>query len=276
MVLCVAAQAQPPILRSELVVERTTLSVDSGEGEAPLETLIVRPPGPGPFPLAVIAHGGTTQQEERAKMTLDSYRRPAEEFARRGYATLFVLRSGYGHSHGMFAEDFGRCAPGRPAALGRFIGRTIHGVIEAGRKLPYVDPARVVVVGHSMGGLGAVSMTGEKDLAAVINFAGGFAYFSPECDPSLVAKAFGAFGAHSRVPALFVYSENDVLFGPSVARSFFDAYRGAGGRGEFVEAPPYANNGHALFRLAASTWRPTVDDFLRKNGLPTWDAIPED
>jgi dienelactone hydrolase len=274
--LCAAAEAQPPVLRSELVVERTTLLVDSGDGEALLETLILRPPGTGPFPLVVIAHGGTTRHEDRAKMTLDSYRGPAEEFARRGYATLFVLRSGYGHSQGMFAEDFGRCAPGRPDALGRFIGRTIRGVIEAGRKLPYVDPARVVVVGHSMGGLGAVSMTGATDLAAVINFAGGFAYFSPECDPALVTKAFGAFGAQSLAPALFVYSENDVLFGPGAAQAFFDAFTGAGGRGEFVKAPPYANNGHALFRLATATWRPTVDDFLRKNGLPTWDSIPED
>ncbi|MFO0997077.1 MAG: dienelactone hydrolase family protein [Alphaproteobacteria bacterium] len=272
----VAAVAAPPVAPSELVVERTLLTVDAGDGAVSLETLILRPPGPGPFPLAVIAHGGTTRPEDRARLSLDTYRAPAEEFARRGYATLFALRSGYGQSKGSFGEFFGRCAPGRPDAIGRTIARAIRGIVEAGRKLPYVDPNRVVVIGHSMGGLGAVSMTDEPDLAAVINFAGGFAYFSPDCDPSLVAKAFGAFGAAGRAPALFVYSENDALFGPAVAKSFFNAYTGAGGRGEFVAAPAYANNGHGLFRLAAQKWRPAVDDFLRKNGLPTWDSPPED
>lgn len=252
------------------------MPVDSGDGVVPLETLILRPPGPGPFPMAVIAHGGTTRHEDRAKLSLETYWAPAEEFARRGYATLFVLRSGYGRSQGPFAEVFGRCAAGRPDAIGRTIARAIRGTIEAGRKLPYVDPAQVLVIGHSMGGLGAVSMTGEPDLSAVINFAGGFAYFSADCDPSLVTKAFGTFGAASRAPTLFVYSENDVLFAPAVARSFFSAYTSAGGQGEFVTAPPYANNGHGLFRLATQKWRPAVDEFLRKNGLPTWDAPPED
>jgi hypothetical protein len=116
-------------------------------------------------------------------------------------------------------------------------------------------------------------------LRAVISFAGGRGSPSPGvvCEDRALIRAFGAFGETARVPTLWVYSENDSYFPPSLARRFHDAFTEAGGRAQLVIAARFGDDGHGLFsRKGTPVWRPLVDDFLRKVGLPTWDAPPPD
>jgi hypothetical protein len=74
------------------------------------------------------------------------------------------------------------------------------------------------------------------------------------------------YGRASRVPSLFIYSENDHFFGPPLARRMYEAFVSAGGRAEFVAAPPSGLDGHGYFARAMDDWSPRVTGFLRRIG----------
>jgi hypothetical protein len=68
------------------------------------------------------------------------------------------------------------------------------------------------------------------------------------------------------VPELWIYSQNDHYFGPTLAHRLFDAFTKAGGQATFVAAPAYGDDGHKYFDDVAS-WKPAVDGFLRQIGF---------
>ena len=273
-----SALGAPPVPRAELVSEALMLAAETGDGPASLETLIVRPPGPGPFPLAVIAHGGTSAVEGRTNMAPQAYRGVAEEFARRGYAVVVSMRAGYGRSTGRFLEILDRCNPGRSEAAARTVAVAIRGTIEAARALPYVDSNRVLVIGQSMGGYGSVALAADPPpgMIGYINFAGGIRYGGIQCETSWVADDFGAFGRTARLPSLWVYAANDSHFPPDLAARFHGAHNGAGARAELRALPAHGADGHAFIRTGIAHWRPHVDSFLKDHGLPNWDRAPSD
>jgi hypothetical protein len=45
-----------------------------------------------------------------------------------------------------------------------------------------------------------------------------------------------------------------------------EAFLAAGGRAEFVEAPPTGLDGHGYFALRSDDWSPRVADFLERVG----------
>lgn len=273
-----SALGAPPIPKADLVAETIMMAAETGDGAASLETLIVRPPGPGPFPLAVIAHGGTSAVEGRTSMTPQAYRGVAEEFARRGYAAVVSMRAGYGKSTGRFLELLDRCNPGRSEMAARTVAAAIRGTIEAARALPYVDPTRVLAIGQSMGGYGSVALSAEPPpgLMGYINFAGGIRYGGVQCETSWVADDFGTFGRTARAPSLWLYSANDSYFPPDLAARFHAAYSGAGGRAELRALPAHGSDGHAFIRTGIAHWRAHVDSFLKAHGFPNWDTAPDD
>ena len=273
-----SALGAPPVPKAELISETLMLVVETGDGPASLETLIVRPPGPGPFPLAIIAHGGTSAVEGRTRMTPQSYRSVAEEFARRGYAAVFALRGGYGKSSGQFIEIVDRCNPGRAELVGRAVAGYIRGTIEAARRLPFADPNRVLVIGQSMGGLGSVALSAEPPagVMAIVNFAGGIRYGGMQCEQSWVADDFGTFGRTARTPSLWIYTENDSYFPPNVANQFHSAYTRAGGIADLRAMPAHGNDGHGFILAGIAHWRSPVDAFLNAKKLPNWDSAPND
>jgi len=67
-------------------------------------------------------------------------------------------------------------------------------------------------------------------LLAVINFAGGLRHKgSCTYEPALIST-FAGFGARSGVPTLWLYAQNDSLFGPSLVTMMHQAYVQAGSR----------------------------------------------
>jgi hypothetical protein len=81
-----------------------------GAGKKGLEAIMVRPSEPGPHPLALVNHGAPRNSNERRKMTPSEMLPEAREFARRGWATVIIMRRGYGDSGGDFAEDAHGCS----------------------------------------------------------------------------------------------------------------------------------------------------------------------
>ena len=79
-------------------------------------------------------------------------------------------------------------------------------------------------------------------------------------------QAAASYGSLSRMPELWIYSQNDQFFGPVIAHQLLDAFNGAGGRATFISAPPYGSDGHAYI-ANFHDWKPEVDQFLRKIGF---------
>ena len=143
-------------------------------GPKGLQALLIRPAGGGRYPLAVINHGSPRDRTERAKMTPASFVRQAEEFAKRGWTTVIVMRRGYGDSAGEYAESTG-CNNADYVTVGRAGAADIRTAIEFLKKRPDVDPERIISVGQSAGGFSSVALTvnAPGGLVAVINIAGG-------------------------------------------------------------------------------------------------------
>ena len=83
-------------------------------GQVSLKATLYRPPGDGPFPLAVVSHGGTTEAAKRRKLPLPHMIALSEWLVARGFAVIVPQRRNYGDDPNPFAEDHGeaKCSMG--------------------------------------------------------------------------------------------------------------------------------------------------------------------
>ncbi|WP_042696217.1 CocE/NonD family hydrolase [Azospirillum sp. B506] len=238
---------------------------------ATLEAMLLRPDGPGPYPVAILSHGTPRDAAERAQMTPLRYLPEAREFARRGWAVVAVMRRGYGGSDGPYSETTGSCNNPDYLRSARQSAEDLRQAIRYVSGQPFADASRILAVGVSAGGLASIALSADPPpgLKAVISFAGGRGSVADNqvCQEDRLIGAFGTMGRTSRVPSLWIYAENDLFFGPDLARRLWQAFTQAGGRAEFIAAPPDGKDGHFFFSAAIAQWTPMVDGFLAKNGL---------
>jgi dienelactone hydrolase len=235
-----------------------------------MRATVLRPPGPGQFPLAVINHGSTQSSVRRARMAMPEYRVASQWFIARGYAVVLPLRPGHGRTGGPYLEDQGRCENPDYLKSGQATADSIQAAIDYMSAAPYARRTGTVVLGHSAGGWGALALASRNpQLRAVINVAGGRggrAGGKPHrnCAPERLVEAAARFGRRARVPSLWLYSENDSYFSPTLAKGMFEAFRGAGAPAAFHLLPPFASDGHRFIRAedARPLWTPLVDAFL--------------
>ncbi len=255
---------------------RQTLRLPLTDQAAPsLEALVIRPEGAGPFPLALMTHGLPRSAAEVPLMRPQTYTSPAIGFAQRGYAAVIVMRRGYGHSTGAFSETLGPCDDRNYVRAGRAASVDVLAALADLRKESWVDPMRVVLVGHSMGGfavLAAVAGDPPDGVLGVISFAGAVGSPRPDfiCQPDRLIEAGEIFGRTSRIPSLWIFAENDHYFGPGLVRDLLGAYVSNAAPASLFAAPRFGNDGHMLIFAADQTvWWPSVSAFLEKLGLPT-------
>jgi dienelactone hydrolase len=270
--LAPVALARPSAARAaEFYAEDLRIPM-AGASTQGLEALLVRPAAPARYPLALINHGTPRDSADRATMTARSYYEIALEFARRGFASLIVMRRGYGTSPGGFADGYGSCAtasylPATAAAVA-----DLRAAIDVMKKREDIGLQGMIAVGHSAGGLATVGLAAQAPpgLAAAINFAGGRGSYSPGkiCNENGLVQTVAEFGKTSRIPMLWVYAANDMFFAPALAHRLYDAFRARGGNAAFIDAPPYGQDGHYLFSAnGRPQWTPLVDVFLRDHEL---------
>jgi dienelactone hydrolase len=248
-----------------------------------LDVLQVEAEMPGRHPLAMLTHGTGASPLEWATVTPWSFLPQAIWFARRGYVVLVVVRKGYGRSGGLLDGTHGGC---NSEGDGSFDEAGAAGADDlraaaayAAKTLPEVDAGTVVSAGVSSGGFAQVALTAKPPpgLKAAISFAGGRGGDGKgdNCNLDGMVNAFHGFGKKSRVPMLWIYSENDQWFPPPMARSFDAAFKKGGGNDEFVMVPPFSDDGHHFFQDVAG-WTPMVEGFLREKGLlPLTELLPE-
>jgi dienelactone hydrolase len=220
--------------------------------------VLFRPPGDGPFPLAVIAHATTQNALRRAQMPQPEYRPLAAWLVARGFAVLVPERPGHGATGGPYLEDQGGCDEADYSRAGRATADEIAAAAGFVRKQSFIRPDGMVIVGHSAGGWGALALAGEdpQHVSAIIAFApgrGGRAndFRDQVCAPHTLVATAAEFGKGARVPVTWLVAANDSYFSPELSKQLADAFSRGGGRVEFLVLPLFGSEGHWLAETEA-------------------------
>jgi dienelactone hydrolase len=229
--------------------------VPSADPGAIARAVLFRPPGEGPFPLAVIAHATTQNVLRRAQMPQPEYRALAAWLVGRGFAVLVPERPGHG-AGGKYLEDQGGCDEADYARAGRVTADEIAAAIGFLRQQPFIRPGGVVVIGHSAGAWGALALAGDGNVAAIVAFApgrGGHANDLPGkvCAPHTLISAAGEFGKAARAKVTWLVAANDSYFPPAFSRQLADAFRAGGGKVDFRVLSAHGSEGHWLVETAS-------------------------
>jgi dienelactone hydrolase len=276
--LVTVAHAEDPGLLPGLISAPVLLPVSISGNEVTLDSYVVRPDRPGRFPLVIMTHGtpsgwGDPFFRNIARRTPSSFNTAAVALAQRGYATLAIMRRGFGRSEGGYVEGLQTPCDYLPAV--RVEADDIVAAIAAARREPWVDPDHIVLLGHSTGGLAmlAVAERNPMGVVGILNFDGGYHSVTKSgeaCSPDRLVSTVGALSRTARVPALWLYAENDQSYGPDLARLMFAAYTAGGAPARLQILSPFGTDGHDLItRAVAGTWLPAVAPFLAELKLPT-------
>ena len=225
--------------------------VPSPDPAVAAHAVLFRPPGEGPFRLAVVAHASTDNVLRRAQMPQPEYRALAEHLVAQGFAVLVPERLGHGATRGTYLEDQGGCDEADYARSGRATADQIALALQFLRGQPFIVKEKAVVIGHSAGGWGALALAGDdpKMVSAIIVFAagrGGHANDIPGkiCAPHTLIAAAEGFGKGARVPVSWLVAANDSYFPPDLSRQLADAFRAGGGKVGFKMLPASGSEGH--------------------------------
>jgi len=239
---------------------------------------LLRPEGPGPFGAVVLTHGVPVSDKERAGASSTDLLMSAAVFARRGYVVVLPLRRGFGATGGDFAEDTGPCSNPNYMGAEQAAADDVMAAYLYARALPYVDPNRMLLAGHSAGGMVSVFTAGMRQpegLVAVLAFAagrGGNPSLRPgvPCAAEPLARVLDTVGRSIKVPVMFHYAENDLFFNPDTTRFWFKRFTAGGARAEYVLQPPFGEDGHYMFGdlMGMRYWVPAVESFLAKYDVP--------
>jgi dienelactone hydrolase len=210
---------------------------------------------------------------KRQKLSLPQMIAVSEWLVARGFAVIVPQRRNYGDDPNPFAEDHGSCAAPDFRKAGLATADDIRSATDFTKSQAFVDPKRVLLVGHSAGAFGSLALasTGYADLIGVINFGGGKGAFPKgdwrqNCAPKLLIKTMKIFGSTTRIPSLWIYAENDKSLPPDFARMMQEAYDAKRGVSTLIITPPHGDDGHGLvnWRDAQAMWTNAAAIFLDK------------
>lgn len=186
------------------VEQRRYETVFYPSGKLKIEAYVYRPEGAGPSPVVIYNHGSRAEhdREEVPFIYVGSM------LAASGYVVVVPERRGYGKSDG---QTFGQAVGEDRGA--RFVRRVqeetddVLAAVEFVKTLPYVDGARMGVMGWSFGGITSVFAASRSSAFRVVIDQAGAALTwdrSPE-----MQKALKEAAGKIRVPLLGMVAEND-------------------------------------------------------------------
>ena len=241
-----------------------------------LHARLCLPSSADPATLVLINHG-TPPVATESKMKLGRCDQEAAQwFLTRGFAVAFVLRRGYGETGGEWAEGIFGCGHPDFVHAGLETAVDINAAVDFLTRLPEIKPSDAIVIGQSAGGWGAIAYASapHPKVAAFVVMAGGRGGHRDyrarnNCRPDLLADAAGHFGKTARTPMLWIYTENDSYFEPSIARTMYRSFSSAGGIADFEQLGPYGTDGHKLFfgPGGSAIWGPLVERYLTERSI---------
>jgi len=274
LTLCLPTWSSAAVVEEVIEVPVSVKSIYGQEVSQPIKVTVFRDDLREKAPYLVLNHGRPASEADFAKMKRQRYSENSAYFVSLGFVVLVPTRVGYGETGGPDVEYSGRCegrdyAPVYAAAADQTVA-----VLKAAVNLPYVDRSRGVVVGQSFGGATSIALsTRELDgLVGTVNFAGGGGGNPAQrpdnpCSAYALAKLYRDYGAASKVPTLWLYSENDRYWGAALPKEWFKGFVEAGGKARFVSLPTYKENGHAIFTGNPDAWKPAFETFIHSVGL---------
>lgn len=235
-----------------------------------LESVIFKPAGAGPFPLAVVNHGSTGDGKNPAIAKLTFIDGAIAQFLTdRGYLVVFPQRRGRGKSEGVYDEGF---RDNREEGYSCSTERSLQGaeralidleqIIGSLVKRTDVKPGPVLLSGVSRGGILSMAYAGRHpaQVSGVINFVGGWmAERCPngeEINDTLFIQAAGF-----PKPTLSLYGEDDPFYSTKHTNERFRTFQENGGQGTYEVFEVPGRNGHAL-SAAYHLWAPVADAYL--------------
>ncbi len=230
-------------------------------------------------PFALLLHGRPVDPQQFRRMGIQTYPANARWLAQQGFVVLVPTRIGYGQTGGPDVEFAGPCRAKdyrlSVAALREETRQLLtYWQDPAGRDhLPPIDPDHGMVLGESFGALGALAVAdgSVRGVDAVVNVAGGdggdFTQPDRPCAPEAVAELMQVLGHQARRRSLWLYSQNDHLWGAQWPARWFARYTSAGGPARFAALPPAPGNGHFVFNRRPLFWQALVQGFLQEQGL---------
>jgi dienelactone hydrolase len=245
--------------------------VPSAQPGVMMRTTLFRPTGPGPFPLVVVNHGTTQNAERRRVLKAPDFDSMAQWFVRHGFAVAVPQRPGHGETGGEYREDQGGCDEADFARAGLGAAESTAAAIAYLQAQSFVRRTGVIVVGQSAGGWAALALASRARVGvrAVIDFAGGLggrSWDRPDnnCAPDRLIATAAEFGRTTRIPTLWIYTENDSYFAPRLSGAMAAAFRAAGGKADYQLLPAFGDDGHFMAERAGSesAWGPAVERFL--------------
>jgi dienelactone hydrolase len=245
--------------------------VPSAQPGVMMRTTLFRPSGPGPFPLVIVNHGTTQNAERRRLLKSPDFDSMAQWFVRRGFAVAVPQRPGHGETGGEYREDQGGCDEADFARAGRGAAESIAAAVAYLQTQSFVRRTGVIVVGQSAGGWAALALASRAPagVRAVIDFAGGLggrSWDRPDnnCAPDRLIATAAEFGRTSRIPTLWIYTENDSYFAPNLSGAMAAAFRAAGGKADYELLRAFGDDGHFMAERPGSeaAWGPALERFL--------------
>jgi dienelactone hydrolase len=230
---------------------------------------------PKPRPLLVLNHGRSATLAGNSKTSAKDYASQARWLAGFGFIVAVPVRVGYGITGGPDVEYSGECRARNYPPIYQAAADQTLAVLAVLRQREDAAKDRAVVMGQSFGGATAVALAAMNPpgIQGAINFAGGGGgrpdtHPHQPCSPTRLKSLFEGYGKTARMPTLWLYSENDKYWGPKLPVEWFEAFRAAGGAGEFVALPPVPDEeGHRAFSRAVPHWQPRVREFLGALGF---------
>ncbi|CCE01686.1 exported hypothetical protein [Bradyrhizobium sp. STM 3809] len=258
-------------------IVRVPVSVHTSSGPL-VQTIVVtvfRDDQRGKSPYLIINHGRSGDPDKRATFGRARFPEISRQFVALGFTVLVPTRIGYGVSQGPDVESPGPSCDNRNYAPGfDTAAEEIGAVLRSGEAIVHADTSRGLVVGTSFGGMLSIKLAtnGLPGLAGVVNFAGGMGgnptqWPEHPCAAAQIDQLYRGYGARARVPSLWLYSSNDRYWGPLLPRQWYADFVHAGGTAEFVQLPPFAEDGHMSFNGNPDAWSPAFQQFVRKLGL---------
>lgn len=268
------APAQPPLQPVAFEEEARRLLVRIEGRPVQLDTLIVKPRGvTGALPVALITHGKPPDRVSMGDMRPDRMRQQARDMARRGWLAVAIMRRGFGQSDGPPAPDM-TCS--QLTFVQRFErdAQDLAAVLAEVLKRPDAQPS-AIAMGVSAGGAAVLALAAMQPpaLKAVVNISGGLRVDSClERSEATLVDAIKTLGPRIKVPALWIYADNDSFFGPNVVDRMYETAITSGMQVRRVALPAIGSDGHNIFNLTPGrrAWLAELDQSLRGWQLPTW------
>jgi len=242
----------------------------------------------GKLPIMLATHGTLGSAKERQELTPrgvnDGDLRLLRAYAQRGWLAVYVLRRGYGQSDGPIPIPVTKCDGSSPTAQEFFDADAddLQATLAYIEQREDADTSRITTLGVSGSGLAVVALSARNipGLKVIVNISGGLRITgcSNAQNYERLVDAARHYGTKSRVPNLWYYAETDNYApGPTVAEM----------RSAFLEGGGYAKlthygkitdtvtgnevDGHQLWSKRRVQIMIDIDNYMRSNGLPTWD-----